>query len=592
PPRGWRREVRSMNAPVLLAQLQGNTTPTGTPPRHIKLEKPEGGATVTVYLNGPIQLDFGDIASEKLTFVHVGDKLIVLFDNQSTVTMEPVFGLDGHPLSNISFEMAPDHMLTGEQFASEFPITTDQSILPAAGAGGPTAGAHFSDPTVDALSTGNALALLNAENGGRGINGFSETPGNTTPTSSPIALVVLNEDGLPGGNPGGLGDVGSLATTFTGSLNINFGTAAIGRTVSFAASQPGLDGLTSGGEAVHFAITTVHGEPMMIGYVGTDPSIVANEVFTIALDATATPNGEFTMTLMRPMDDPIHGIEDNLILQIGVIGTNGIGQSTTNTIPIEVNDDSPIINIADETHSTITDPVTSAHSTATGSLGFSFGADNFNTVIDGGDTGENHGVVTGFTGLTSENQVVHYVLLDNNTVLVAYTGNTAPTSVPSSSGDGPHEVPAGIVFVATLTDDSAGGGYSITQYQPLDHVSGGTKFDSIDLTFNFTATDSDGDPVSGKLTLTIDDTVPTVTSVAAETVGEDGLPSGNHINGDVQTLTVTTSLDVNWGADSETVQPGSNFGRTLSFLDGHDNAIAGSANAVTSLAMTISGEHG
>src|ERR1700761_892143 len=151
-----------MNAPVLLAQLQGNSTPASTPPRHIKLEKPESGATVTVYLNGPIELDFADIASEKLTFVRVGDKLIVLFDNQSTVTLEPVFGPDGHPLNNIAFEMAPDHMLTGDQFASEFPITTDQSILPAAG-GGPTSGAHFSDPTVDALSTGNPLALLGAE---------------------------------------------------------------------------------------------------------------------------------------------------------------------------------------------------------------------------------------------------------------------------------------------------------------------------------------------------------------------------------------------------------------------------------------------
>ena len=175
-----------MNAPVLLAQLQGNSTPTGSAPRHIKLEKPEGGATVTVYLNGPIQLDFADIASEKLTFVRVGDKLIVLFDNQSTVTLEPVFGPDGHPLGNLSFEMAPDHMLTGDQFASQFPITTDQSILPAAGAGGgPTAGAHFSDPSVDPLSVGNPLALLGAENNGSTFAPSRETPANTAPTSTP-----------------------------------------------------------------------------------------------------------------------------------------------------------------------------------------------------------------------------------------------------------------------------------------------------------------------------------------------------------------------------------------------------------------------
>ena len=69
-----------MNAPILMAQLQGTNQQGGTP-RHIKLEKPQGGATVTVYLQGTNQLDFSDIASEKLTFVRVGDKLVILFDN-------------------------------------------------------------------------------------------------------------------------------------------------------------------------------------------------------------------------------------------------------------------------------------------------------------------------------------------------------------------------------------------------------------------------------------------------------------------------------------------------------------------------------
>ena len=51
-----------MNAPILLAQLQGNSTQSGgTSPRHIKLEKPPGGATITVNLQGANQLDFSDI---------------------------------------------------------------------------------------------------------------------------------------------------------------------------------------------------------------------------------------------------------------------------------------------------------------------------------------------------------------------------------------------------------------------------------------------------------------------------------------------------------------------------------------------------
>src|SRR3954470_10536138 len=106
-----------MNAPVLLAQLSGSSPQTGAPPKNLKLEKPQNGQAVTVHLDGSTRLDFSDVASEKLTFVRVGDRLIVLFDNQSTVTVDPVFGEGGHPLPSVVFEMAPDHTLSGDQFA-------------------------------------------------------------------------------------------------------------------------------------------------------------------------------------------------------------------------------------------------------------------------------------------------------------------------------------------------------------------------------------------------------------------------------------------------------------------------------------------
>ncbi len=545
-----------MNAPVLLAQLQGNNTSTGSPPRNIKLEKPQGGATVTVYLNGPIHLDFADIASEKLTFVRVGDKLIVLFDNQSTVTLEPVFGTDGHPLNNIAFEMTPDHLLSGEQFASEFPISTDQSILPAAGAGGgPASGAHFSDPTVDPLSTGTPLALLGGEGGAGGTSGFIEAPANVAPTTTPITPVIFNEDGLPGGNPGGPGDVGGVATTFTGSLNINFGTATVGASLAFSATQNSLNGLTSGGEAVHFTITTIGGEPTLIAYVGTDPSIIANEVLTISLNVA---NDTFTATLLRPLDEPIHGIEDTLDLSINVIATNGAGQSTTTTISIDINDDSPIVVAANETHSTITDVVPGSVVTATGSLGISFGADNFNNVVDGGNTGQNgdravvftdanvtvvgeaNGVGTTITTLTSDGQAVHFVLLNNGTELVAYTGNAAPTTFPTDATSAASEH---VVFTVSLSDASNTGSYTVAQYEPLDHNTGATLFDAINLSFNFTATDSDGDPVSGTLTATVTDTAPTVTETLVTHSTITDPVTFSH-------ATATGTLGISWGSDN------------------------------------------
>ncbi|MEA2868716.1 MAG: large repetitive protein, partial [Bradyrhizobium sp.] len=216
-----------MNAPVLLAQLLGSTSQPSPPHKNIKLEKPQNGAAVTVHLDGQTQLNFSDISSEKLTFVRVGEKLIVLFDNQSTVTVDPVFGSDGHPLADIAFEMGPDRTLTGDQFASLFPITTDQSVLPAAGNGGngPTAGANFSAAHVDGLGAGGTpLALLGPENNESTFGARQQDAANPTPIPGAIAAVTVNEDGLAHGNPGGPGDVATLATTVTGSLNVNFGT--------------------------------------------------------------------------------------------------------------------------------------------------------------------------------------------------------------------------------------------------------------------------------------------------------------------------------------------------------------------------------
>ena len=77
----------------------------------------------------------------------------------------------------------------------------------------------------------------------------------------------------------------------------------------------------------------------------------------------------------------------------------------------------------------------------------------------------------------------------------------------------------------------------------LDHNSGTTLFDSIDLSFHYTATDSDGDPVSATLTTTIDDTVPTVTEslVTHSTITDPVIPTD---------ATAAGTLGITWGADS------------------------------------------
>src|SRR3954467_1712264 len=158
-----------MNGQFQVAQASGTAgSNNNSPTRVFKLTKPLADQAVVVNLgyDQKVQVDFSSIANEKITLVHVGEKLIILFDNQSTVTVEPFFDSRHDALGNLTIEVSPGRELSVTEFASAFPITTDQSVLPAAGNGNGNAqasGAHFDNPAVDPLSSGDPLPLLPQE---------------------------------------------------------------------------------------------------------------------------------------------------------------------------------------------------------------------------------------------------------------------------------------------------------------------------------------------------------------------------------------------------------------------------------------------
>src|SRR5213592_4677308 len=145
-----------MNGQFQVAQASGTgVSNSGAPPRVFKLTKPLTDQAVIINLgyDQKVQVDFSAIANEKITLVHVGEKLIILFDNQSTVTVEPFFDSRHDALQNLTIEVAPGRDLSVAEFANTFPITTDTSVLPAAGTGGnaQASGAHFENPAVEPL---------------------------------------------------------------------------------------------------------------------------------------------------------------------------------------------------------------------------------------------------------------------------------------------------------------------------------------------------------------------------------------------------------------------------------------------------------
>ncbi|WP_315754110.1 MULTISPECIES: VCBS domain-containing protein [unclassified Bradyrhizobium] len=590
-----------MNAPVLLAQLTGTSSqPSSASAKHLKIGKPPGNQAITVHLDGQSQIDFSDIASERLTFVKIGNRLIILFDNQSTVSIDPVFDTNGAPLKDVSFEVGPDRIINGDQFAELFPITTDQSVLPAAGtpgAPGVPAGANFGTFKIDALIGGTPLGLLGAEDT---TTKFGDNP--VTPNPTPIAgvadSVVLNEDGLSEGRPGGSGDIGGVATSFTGSLNVDFGTDVIGRAFAFAASQPGLAGLTSGGQEVHFAITTVNGQPELIGYIGSDPSIVANQVFTVTLDANSTIAGTYTVTLLQPLDHPVFGTEDTLNLTINVIAIDGSGDTAPVTIVIGVNDDSPVagtveaINVAEHTggasegggESELVAKVVGGDgfepTTASVDLHIGWGADNGNSKVDGGSNGT---VVDGDRSLVfdaSEIATLQALGLTSNGEAISYTLSANGTEIIATAGEGEG---ARTIFTVSLSDTGSGSA-TFTLSDNIDH--NGANDASLPLTFKVVATDADGDPVNSAFTVNVADDGPSFGEKPSySVVDEDGLGNAGNSYADGsdaygEDLTVTDTLGIRWGSDDANNNVDGGINATP--VNG-DRAVTFAANVVASL---------
>src|SRR6478609_7464508 len=144
-----------MDGQFQVAQASAANSGNAAPPRIFKLTKPltDQAVVVNVGYDQKVQVDFSAIANEKITLVHIGEKLIILFDNHSTVTVEPFFDSRHDALKNLTIEVAPGRDLSVSEFASTFPITTDASVLPAAGTGGnaQASGGNFLNPLVDPL---------------------------------------------------------------------------------------------------------------------------------------------------------------------------------------------------------------------------------------------------------------------------------------------------------------------------------------------------------------------------------------------------------------------------------------------------------
>lgn len=275
------------------------------------------------------------------------------------------------------------------------------------------------------------------------------------------AAVLLDDDALPGGNPGGAGDDPDSAG-LPGQLNGSGG-------------DGDLDYFFTGGSTL----------PPDFTYNAVDATTVqilqgATVVLTITLN---NETGAFNVVQNNPIDHPPGGNENNLSFLIGVEVEDADGDTEPATITINVDDDTPTVS-ANAAVQLDDDALTGGNPGGTGDV-------NPDTANTSGTLGHSYGA--------------------DGAGAIAYLNTGAPDGFTYQiQGNGDLWIMQDAVHVITLTVNATTGAYTVTQVAPIMHPAGGDEND-VSFTVTYRVSDHDGDTVDGTIVINVDDDTPLAT---------------------------------------------------------------------------------
>ena len=395
---------------------------------------------------------------------------------------------------------------------------------------------------------------------------------------------------------------GFTGTQVAGDRSVVFATSnSVAATQISAGDASAFLKVYSGNTLVPLASLTSEGQSLVYSLSNNGSVLTAKAGETVVFTVTLSDanNGSYNFNLSGVLDHPVKGDspwdEDVLSFNFTFTARDGDGDVVRQGFQVNVIDDSPVIGRAES--ATVEDEAVNngnnendgLSKSATGSLAIYWGADDGNNGSGGkgdrsvaftnanvyvaGDYGDN---------LTSLGQRVYTAVVDG--VLVAYTGgqNAAPASFNAQA------LPANVVFYVTLSDASDRGSYTFNLVKPLDHAAGRGE-NELSLTFNFTATDSDGDKARDTFTVNVRDDVATITPPATAGVVEeeheavvgsgnedttangetpsDNIDADTNADPNVTTNVATGGLGISWGADNANDGNGQPGDRSVQFAD-------------------------
>ncbi|WP_429052564.1 retention module-containing protein [Aeromonas rivipollensis] len=284
----------------------------------------------------------------------------------------------------------------------------------------------------------------------------------------------------------------SAAQTLSGDLNITAGSDPLAN-ISFDASQPGLQGLTSGGQ------------PVVISISGNSISGAVNgqNVFTLTLDQ----RGHYVFTLNQPLDQ---GSAESL-LKAGFTLTDSDGDTVSSTLSVAIGDGAnPVISAVTGTSLT---EANQGDAAVVGNMSF--------TVSHGSDALDQSSLRFDIAAIQSS--------LDGK-----YSSHGSPVTftldangdLVGTSADGREVLRAEL----DLVDNN--GNWSVTTKVTLSGELDHQGSESLDLPLAITLTDKDGDRVSTQLPLTIKDgNAPGFVAGSGVSLDEGNLDGSNPLTG-------------------------------------------------------------
>ncbi|MGZ2279875.1 retention module-containing protein [Vibrio alginolyticus] len=302
------------------------------------------------------------------------------------------------------------------------------------------------------------------------------------PVITDVDAITVDED-----------DLASIGSDQSNPISIdgNFTTTqGSDRVVSYQldGSSTPVDGLTSQGVAVTLT-ETANGD----GSFTYEATAGSEAVFTL----TVNTDGSYNFTLEGPIDHAVDS--DELTLNFPIIATDFDGDTVTETIPVTIVDDVPIITAVDA---------------------LSVDEDDLSGV--GSDPGGDMFVEGAFTTTQGSDRVVSYQLDSTADPVAGLTSQgEAITLVETANGDGSFTYVATAdgnpVFTLNVATD---GTYDFTLQGPIDHAA---NSDSLTIDFPIIATDFDGDTTTATIPVTITDDAPIIDNVVPLAVDEDDL---------------------------------------------------------------------